>query len=64
MSESHSCCFCHEIVQPEQPSVFIHGRGLHAHAACQLPRAVERGERVGEPARFPTRLSRARAAGK
>jgi nicotinate-nucleotide pyrophosphorylase (carboxylating) len=36
MSESHYCCFCHRIIAPHEPRVFIQGRGLYGHGACQV----------------------------
>jgi hypothetical protein len=34
-SAMHSCCFCHKVILLGEDRVFIEGRGLHAHRACQ-----------------------------
>jgi hypothetical protein len=31
----HSCCFCHKVILVGEDLVFIEGRALHAHPACQ-----------------------------
>ncbi len=31
----HYCCFCRQIILPDEPFVFLEGRGLYAHTPCQ-----------------------------